>query len=127
MSRIVNYGAGLVLVLGAIGSWYSGHVKQRMHTRSRYTIGYITGGFYKPKSGKSYNYRYRVANQEYEATDSREPYMNTENGARFLVEYDTMDPGVSSGHFATAVPDSIPESPPNGWKTPPVLLLEKPL
>jgi hypothetical protein len=27
---------------------------------------------------------------------------------------------VSTGHFAAAVPDSITDNPPNGWKTPPV-------
>ncbi|HEX8327726.1 MAG TPA: hypothetical protein VF629_09310 [Hymenobacter sp.] len=96
------------------------HVKQVMHTRSRYTIGYLTGGIYTPKSGKSYNYRYRVKGQEYEATDNREKNMNTENGSRFLVEYDTLDPGVSTGHFAAAISDGMPDSPPNGWKTPPV-------
>ncbi|PJJ59366.1 hypothetical protein CLV45_0783 [Hymenobacter chitinivorans DSM 11115] len=93
--------------------------KQIMHTRSRFTIGYLTGGYYTPKSGKRYSYRYQVQGQEYEATDTREEDMNSDNGARFLVEYDTLDPGESSGHFTLAIPDSIQRIPANGWPSPP--------
>jgi hypothetical protein len=110
----------VVLAIGLAASWYSGHVSEVMHTRARYTIGYLTGGIYTPKSGKKYSYNYRVQNKVYEATDSREDRMNNTEGARFLVEYDSLNPEVSDGHFAAAVPDSILDSPPNGWKTPPV-------
>ncbi|PJJ59367.1 hypothetical protein CLV45_0784 [Hymenobacter chitinivorans DSM 11115] len=86
--------------------------KQIMHTRSRFTIGYLTGEYYTPKSGK----RYQVQGQEYEATDTRKEAMNTDNGARFVVEYDTLNPGLSTGYFTVAIPDSIQTSPGNGWK-----------
>ncbi|TGE29453.1 hypothetical protein [Hymenobacter metallicola] len=98
-----------------------------MHTRARYTIGYLTGGYYTPKSGKRYSYRYEVRGQEYEATDIREVNMNTATGARFVVEYDSLDPGVSRSHFALAVPDSIGQAPANGWKVPPFITSPKDL
>jgi hypothetical protein len=101
------------------GGWYGMRAKQAMHTRPRYTIGCLTGGIYRPKSGKSYSYYYRVKGKEYKATDISETGMNTESGARFVVEYDSLNPEVSTGHFTLAVPDSIQTSPPNGWVVPP--------
>ncbi|GAA4027386.1 hypothetical protein GCM10022409_09220 [Hymenobacter glaciei] len=109
----------LVIGICLAGGWYGMRAKQTMHTRARYTIGYITGGIYRPKSGKSYSYRFAVKGKEYEATDISEAGMETENGARFLVEYDSLDPEVSTGHFTVSVPDSIAASPPSGWIIPP--------
>lgn len=36
-----------------------------------------------------------------------------------LVEYDRLDPEVSTGHFAIVVPDSIRDIPAAGWAVPP--------
>jgi hypothetical protein len=112
----------IVVVVCLLGGWYGMRAKQAMHTRPRYTIGYLTGGIYRPKSGKSYSYYYLVNGKKYEATDISETGMNTENGARFVVEFDRLDPEVSTGHFTLAVPDSIQSSPPGGWDVSPVPL-----
>ena len=124
VSRLLNW-VGKHLVWFVVGiclaeGWYGLRAKQKMHTRAHFTIGYITGGTYRPKSGRSYSYYYRVKDKEYEATDISEAGMNTENGARFVVEYNSLEPEVSTGHFTLAVPDSIREAPTDGWRKPPV-------
>jgi hypothetical protein len=124
MTQFPKYVTYLVIGICLAGGWYGLRAKQIMHTRPRYTIGYLTGSTYRPKSGRSYSYRYQVKGQEYEATDIQETGMNTARGARFVVEYDSLDPAVSTGHFTATVPDSLPHSPPAGWKTSPVLLPE---
>ena len=57
--------------------------------------------------------------QTYEGTDDIETGMNTDEGTRFLLEYDSLNPERSNGHFTLIVPDSIRSSPPNGWAVPP--------
>ena len=114
-----NYLALGVILLFLAGGWYSVHLTRVMHTRAKFTIGYLTGGIYTPKSGKKYSYLFSVAGKTYEDTDTRETNMATNNGSRFLVEYDSLDPEISTGHFAIAVPNSIRTSPANGWTVPP--------
>jgi hypothetical protein len=122
MSRFLMWGRKylvfLVIGICLAGGWYGMRAKQKMHTRARYTIGHLTGGIYRPKSGKSYGYRYRVKGKAYEATDISEEGMVTETGTRFLVEYDSLNPEVSTGHFNVSIPDSIIASPFSGWNTP---------
>jgi hypothetical protein len=117
---VQKYLVYIVIGICLIGGWYAMRAKQVMHTRPRYTIGYLTGSIYRPNSGKSYSYSYQVKGTEYEATDISETGMLTKNGSRFVVEYDSLDPTVSTGHFSATVPASIPASPPSGWKTSPV-------
>ena len=45
--------------------------------------------------------------------------MNEENGARYLVEYDSLAPEQNVGHFNVPIPDSIRQPPVNGWRVPP--------
>ena len=114
-----NTWALLVLGLGAVGGWYTLSTNEELHQRARYTVGYLTGVVYTPKSGTKYSYRYQVQGREYEGTDASEKGMNTTEGARFLLEYDSLNPERSDGRFTLAVPDSILDSPPNGWAVPP--------
>jgi hypothetical protein len=72
-----------------------------------------------PKSGKRYSYKYQVKGKEYAATDGRERNINQAVGARFVVENDSLNPEVSTGHFALAVPDGILPPCPASGKHPP--------
>ena len=45
--------------------------------------------------------------------------MNTDEGARFVVKYDSIDPALSVGYFNVTIPDSIHQPPANGWRKPP--------
>ncbi len=110
-----------LLLFGFIGlgiAWVA-HRTNLMHQRAKYTIGYITGYVYQPKSGKKYHYRYEVQGAAYEGTSSSEAHMNDQDGARFVVEYDSTSPDISTGHFTLAIPDSIRQVPANGWRRPP--------
>jgi long-subunit fatty acid transport protein len=114
-----NTWAALFLGLAGVGSWYTLRTNEELHQRARFTIGYLTGVVYTPKSGTKYSYRYQVHGQTYEGTDASEKGMNTTEGTRFLLEYDSLNPERSNGRFTLAVPDSIRNSPSNGWAVPP--------
>jgi long-subunit fatty acid transport protein len=114
-----NGWAALVLGLGAVGIWYTMQTNEELHQRARFTIGYLTGVVYTPKSGTKYSYRYQVQGKTYEGTDASETGMNTTEGARFLLEYDSLNPERSNGRFTLTVPESIRTPPANGWAAPP--------
>jgi hypothetical protein len=69
MTQFPKYVAYFVIGICLAGGGYELRAKQAIHTRPRYTIGYLTGSSYRPKSGRSYSYRYQVKGQEYEATN----------------------------------------------------------
>ena len=114
-----NYLGALLILICLAGGWYSLQRRRLMQTRSRFTIGYLTGAIPSARGGMRYGYRFRVGGRPYEDADQRESYMATADGSRFLVEYDSLDPEVSMGHFTLAVPDSIQQAPAKGWARPP--------
>jgi hypothetical protein len=111
--------AALFLGLGAVGGWHTLRTNEELHQRARFTIGHLTGTVYTPKSGTKYSYRYQVGGKTYEGTDASEKGMVADEGGRFLLEYDSLNPERSNGRFALPIPDSVRNSPPNGWVTPP--------
>ncbi len=117
-SWLRSYGSFVFLGLGLVGVLYAGHIFNLAHQRAKFTVGYLTGYVYQ-KSGKRYNYRFEVQGTEYEGQSSSDKGMDDRDGARFVVEYDSLDPGTSVGHFDVFVPDSIRQAPANGWTRPP--------
>ncbi len=111
-------GPFLFLGLIAVGVLYASHVFNVGHERAKFTIGYLTGYVYQ-KSGKSYNFRFGVQGTEYEGQSLSNKHMDDRDGGRFVVEYDSLDPGTNVGHFDVFVPDSIRQAPANGWTRPP--------
>ncbi len=118
-SWLRTYGWFALLVLGIVGTFFVAHQTKLRHQRAKFTIGYLTGYVYKPKSGKYYNYRFEVQGTEYEGQSEPDKGMDDSDGARFVVEYDSTHPGTSLGHFVVLVPDSIRQAPANGWTRPP--------
>ena len=112
-------GPFLFLGLGAVLVFYAAHVYNMGHERAKFTIAYLTGYVYKYKSGKHYNYRFEVQGTIYEGQSLPSKGMDDRDGARFVVEYDSTDPGINVGHFAVTIPDSIRRPPLNGWTRPP--------
>ena len=53
-----NHWAAFVLILGALGMWYAARTNEELHQRARFTVGYLGGVMYTPKSGTKYRYRY---------------------------------------------------------------------
>ena len=114
-----SYGSFVFLGLGLIGVFYVAHLGNIGHERAKFTIGYLTGYVYQPKSGKYYKYRFEVQGALYVGESLPDKGMDDRNGARFVVEYDSIDPEENLGHFAVLVPDSIRQPPANGWTRPP--------
>ena len=110
-----------LLLLGAIGLGiaYVAHLGSLMHERAKYTIGYLTGYVYRPKSGKYYHFRFETNGVPFVGTSLSDKGMDDRNGARFVVEYDSTNPEQNIGYFALRIPDSIRQPPPNGWRKPP--------
>ena len=113
------YGSFVFLGLGVVGIFYVAHIRNVMDQRAKFTVGYLTGYVYKPKSGKYYNYRFKVQGIMYEGQSLPDDSMDNRDGARFVVAYDSTDPGENEGHFAVTIPDSIRRPPLNGWTRPP--------
>ena len=116
--RLQFYGSMAFLGLLLIGVFYVAHVGDVGHQRAKFTIGYLTGHVYQ-KSGKFYNYRFAVRNTLYVGQSLPDTGMDDRDGARFVVEYDSLNPEENLGHFAVTVPDSIRRPPLNGWTRPP--------
>ena len=114
-----SYGSFVFLGLGLVGVFYVAHLGNLGHERAKFTIGYLTGYVYQPKSGKYYKYRFEVQGTEYVGESLPDKGMDDRDGARFVVEYDSIDPEENLGHFAVLVPDSIRQAPANGWTRPP--------
>ena len=114
------YGSMSFLGLLLIGVFYVAHVGDVGHQRAKFTIGYLTGYVYQYKTGKHYNYRFTVQGTSYVGqSSSPDEDMDDRDGARFVVEYDSLNPEENLGHFAVTVPDSIRRPPLNGWTRPP--------
>lgn len=111
--------AFLFLGFVAIAWIYAAHSGDQMHQRAKFTIGYITGWHLTAKSGKYYEFHFMVRDSVYEGNSSTETGMDRRNGARFVVEYDSLNPGTNVGHFAVIVPNVIQQPPRDGWRTPP--------
>ena len=111
-------GPFLFMGLVVAGTFYAAHIFNEGHERAKFTIAYLTGYMYH-KSGKFYNYRFEVQGTSYEGESLPDMGMDDRKGARFVVEYDSTDPGINVGHFAVTIPDSIRRPPLNGWTRPP--------
>ena len=112
-------GPFLFLGLGVAGTFYAAHIFNQGHERAKFTIGYLTGYMYQ-KSGKRYRYSFEVQRAVYKGQSlPPDEGMDDRDGARFVVEYDSTDPGINVGHFAVTIPDSIRRPPLNGWTRPP--------
>lgn len=117
--RVLNYLGFAFFAAVLVGVFYFRRLRAQMHTRARYTVGYLDNSFRTTGPGRSYNFHYQVQGNLYQHADAGEPEMNKMPGSRFLVEYDSLAPGTSTGHFAITIPDSIAASPKNGWQLPP--------
>jgi hypothetical protein len=117
--RLRQYGPFLFLGLVGAAWFYVSHLSDVMHERAKFTLGYLTGSVYQPKSGKYYRFRFEVQGKSYTGADLPDSGMDRRNGARIVVLYDSVDPARNVGHFAIAVPDSIHHPPANGWRVPP--------
>lgn len=107
LQRLKKYG-GYVFIGGTVVLWfYAMHADNLMDQRAKYTIGYLTGYHYMPKSGKHFDFRFTTAGSVYEGSSLSDKGMATANGSRFVVKYDSLHPGTNVGYFAQAIPDSI--------------------
>lgn len=114
-----QYSPFLFLALVAVAWFYVARLGQTMHKQAKYTIGYLTGSVYQPKSGKYYRFRFGVKNVLYRGADLPDKGMDRRIGGRIVVEYDSTNPARNVGYFAIAIPDSIRQAPANGWRKPP--------
>ena len=89
-----------------------------LRTRAKYTIGYVRGSHWAVKSGRQINYFTIVSGATYKGGDDELPGMKV-NGGRYLVKYDSLDPGTKAVYYDHPIPDSIKEAPANGWTNPP--------
>ena len=108
-------------VLLLIGGFlvYGRFQKTAMHVRAKFTVGSIDGWYFTAKSGRFFNFNFVVAGSLYSGSNGWQAGMNEAEKARYLVEYDSLNPEVSIAHFDVPIPDSI-RAPANGWRVPPV-------
>lgn len=116
---IIRHWAVIGLSGLAIVWFYAGHKDNLMHERAKFTVGTIYGWYFTPKSGRYFKFEFKVADSSHRNSSPRHALMNEADGARYLVEYDSIDPSVSVAHFDVPIPDSI-RAPTNGWRVPPV-------
>jgi hypothetical protein len=119
MAWLKKYWGGLLLALFAVAWLWVRQGRNLMHERAHYTIGYLTGWHPTPKSGIYYNFRFTVAGADYEGSSPSEAGMQTADGTRCVVKYDSIDPNTNVGYFKIPIPDSIRRAPANGWRKPP--------
>lgn len=111
--------AVIVLLLGVAGFFYYRQQGSQMHERAKFTIGAVDGWHYTAKSGRFFNFHFVVEGQQYGGSSPRQAHMNEANGARYLVEYDSLAPSQNVGHFDVPIPDTIHQAPAVGWRRPP--------
>ena len=114
-----GYVAFIFLGLVALAALYVSHLGDLMDSRAKFTVGYLGGWVYHLKNGKHYRFHFQVQGKEYQGTEQSQPGMDRRVGARFAVEYDSLDPAQSVGYFTITIPDSIRQPPANGWHKPP--------
>lgn len=118
---IQNYWWAVLLSLGATLWIYARYASTNRNQRAKYTIGFTTGDWNIGRSGVHYIYKYKVNSVDYESAD-----VGTGNGVRkgtrFVVKYDSLEPDISLGYFEYVIPDSIHQTPPNGWLKPPFFI-----
>ena len=88
---------------------------QTMRQRGKYTVGYLGGWIQNIKGGRSFSYTYTVNGKEYHGSMVEERGMNRANGARYLVEFDSLEPGNSTGYVYDLLAATTPPPPPSGW------------
>ena len=88
---------------------------QTMRQRGKYTVGYLGGWTQNIKGGRSFSYTYTVNGQEYHGSMVEEQGMNRTKGARYLVEFDSVEPGKSTGYVYDPITTTAPSPPLGGW------------
>ena len=119
MRRLKGYVALGFLGIVVLAVVYVSHLNNAMHPRAKFTIGYLGDYVYHLKNGKHYRFNFQVQDKEYQGTEQSQAGMDRRVGARFVVEYDSLDPTQHIGYFPVAVPDSVRQAPANGWRKPP--------
>lgn len=95
--------------------WFYIRATHQIQARGKYTIGYLTGLRPGGKAMDAVAYYCRIHNVRYTGTGPMTQGMNTDDGSRYLVEFDSLD--VSQRLLYTDYPlaDSVPAPPPGGW------------
>ena len=107
---------GYFLLPGLVGVYlWSTHVVRVMHARGKYTVGYVTGWTQTLKSGRSIDYTCTIDGVVYHSSVHEEPGMNAENGTRYVVEYDSVEPKTNWAYYKMPVPPGIGPPPAGGW------------
>ena len=105
-----------LLWVGIAFLWYRVYQRgQLMHRRSKYTVGYLGGWIQNIKGGRSFSYTYTVNGKEYRSSMTERYGMDRTKGARYLVEFDSIEPGESDGYQDRPLPADGPTPPPGGW------------
>ena len=115
-----NWFSTLFVICVVFGFFYFRHLNQGLRTRAKFAIGHLGKSHYIPKSGRSFNYEFAVNNKIYGGSGLVRPGMNEDEGARYLVKFDSIDPTISTAYFIIPVPDSIVQAPLRGWNHSPV-------
>lgn len=102
-----GYVAFAFLGILALAVIYVSSLNDVMHTRAKFTIGYLEDYVYHLKNGKHYRFHFQVQDKKYQGTEQSQAGMDRRVGARFVVEYDSLDPTQHIGYFPLAVPDSV--------------------
>lgn len=100
------------VVAACVGVFYRGTIGL---DRGKYAIGYVTGRTVMPSSGWSVQYRFTVRDTVYFGSAPDENDMNWNNGARYLLKYDSLAPKWHQIFYKAPIPDSIRRAPRNGW------------
>ena len=86
-----------------------------LQQRGKYTVGHLGGWVQGIKGGRTFDYYYMAEGRGYRGSAPEEHGMDRTKGARYLVEFDSVEPGTSAGYFDYPVPAAYGEAPPEGW------------
>lgn len=86
-----------------------------LQQRGKYTVGYLGGWVETLKNGRSFDYTYAVNGTTYRGSGAEKGQMNTDRGAQYLVEFDSLKPSTSVVYFDYPLADSSASPPPAGW------------
>ena len=107
----------MVSLIG-LGLLWAIHDSNVIDRRAKYTIGYLTGWHQTLKSGREFDFRYRIGGVTYEGSAGSDPY-NKAEGTPFLVKYDSLRPDMNFGYDKIPIPARFRQAPANGWLEPP--------
>lgn len=107
-----NYLVFLILLTPLF--WYV-YIKQNPIKKGNYTIAYVTKMYWPIISYKRIEYSYYVNDKNYEGTNIYAQDFKVEIPGRYLVQFSLKDNSFSTIYPNIPIPDSIRESPPEGW------------